>query len=266
MVKKTVKRIYNSKPMRAIRTATGNRYGRGTKQLITKGVPQLAKDVLLMKKMLNSEKKRIVITSTQATSIGQVNANASGYLAIDITPAPGQSNTYDGRSGASIKVNSSYMKFQFYHQTSTAHNIKMKIYIIKINGPPISSPANFLGQMFQQNSFVTPGIQDYNSQLNPDYFKQYKILRTKTVNIPADTVSGVQVIKEVSIPMNFKNHHIRFNKDTNTVTSGQILMFILADSGNISSGSTSTCTPIPVTGTNTGILSNYNFTYYYYDN
>jgi hypothetical protein len=260
------KRWNKSKIGSKINAITGNRYGRGWKQIATKGVPQMARDVAMLKSMVNAEKKRYVISSTQATAIGQVNANASGYMAIDITPVPGQSNTYDGRQGASVKLHSSYMKFQFYHQASTAQNIKLKMFLVHVTGAPVASAATFLGQMFQQNSFVSPGITDYNSQLNPDYFKQYRILRTRTVSLPPDSISGVQVIKEVAIPIRFRNHHIRFNKDTNTVTSGQLLLFIFADSGNISSGSASTCTPIPVTAVSTGCVTNYNLTYYYYDN
>lgn len=260
------KRWNKSKIGSRINTITGNRYGRGWKQIATKGIPQMVRDVAMLKSMVNAEKKRFVITSTSAQSIGQVNYNSSGYLAVDITPTPSENATQSGRSGSSVKLNSAYMKFQFYHQSSTVHNIKLKMYVVQVLGVQSTGPGTFLGNMFLSNSFVSPSITDFNSQLNPDYFRQYRIIKQKTVSLPPDSVSNAQVIKEVAVPLKFRNYHVRFNQDTNTVTAGQLFLFILADSGNISSSTASTCTPIPVAGTSTGCLCNYNLTYYYYDN
>lgn len=248
-----------------INQITGNRYGRGAKQILTKGVPQLTKDVLMMKKMLNAEKKRIGV-ATSNTSFGQLNYNSSAYIATDITPIPAQGVTSATRNGASIKLNSAFLKFQVYHQSSTTQPIKFRIIIAKVAGIPESNMNTFFQQCWQPNTFLSSTIYDFHSQPNPDYFRAYKIIKSRTVTVPADQITGVNMIKDISIPLKFKNHHIRFNADTTTVSSGQLVMWVVADCGNISSGSASTVTPIAVSGTSTGLIMNTNFMWYYYDN
>lgn len=259
------RKAYNSKAGKIVRKITGDRYGRGAKQLITKGVPQLAKDVLMMKRMLNAEKKRVTV-GTANTSFGQVNANVSAYIASDITPVPAQGLTASTRTGASIKLTSAYLKFQVYHQSSTTQPVKIRIIIAKTLGIPESNMTTFFQQCWAPNAFLSSTIYDFNSQPNPDYFRAYKTIASRTLTIPADQISNVNMIKDIAIPLRFKNHHIRFNADTTTVSAGQIVMWVVADCGNISSGSSSTVTPIAVSGTSTGLIMNTNFQWYYYDN
>lgn len=259
------RKAYNSKAGKVVRKITGDRYGRGATQLITKGVPQLAKDVLMMKKMLNAEKKRIGV-ATANTAFGQLNFNSSAYIASDITPIPAQGITSATRNGASIKLNSAFLKFQVYHQSSTTQPIKFKIMIAKVAGIPESNMNTFFQQCWQPNTFLSSTIYDFHSQPNPDYFRSYKIIKSRTVTVPADQITGVNMIKDISIPLKFKNHHIRFSADTTTVSAGQLVMWVVADCGNISSGSSSTVTPIAVSGTSTGLIMNTSFMWYYYDN
>lgn len=264
-MKKFIKRAYNSKVGKKVRKITGDRYGRGAKELLIKGVPQLTKDVLMMKKMLNAEKKRVSV-GTANTSFGQLNYNSSAYIATDITPVPSQGTTASTRTGASIKLNSAYLKFQIYHQSSTKQPIKVRIMIAKVMGIPESNMTTFFQQCWAPNAFLSSTIYDFNSQPNPDYFRAYKIIKSRTLTIPADQIADVNMIKDISIPLRFKNHHIRFNADTTTVSTGQLVMWVVADCGNVSSGSTSTVTPIAVSGTSTGLIMNTNFQWYYYDN
>jgi len=266
MVYKNLRSKWNkSKVGKKVNEITGNRYGRGAKQILTKGVPQLTKDVLMMKKMLNAEKKRVGY-ATSNTTFGQLNFNSSAYIATDITPIPSQGLTASTRNGASIKLNSAFLKFQVYHQSSTTQPVRFRIIIAKTRGIPEPNMATFFQQCWAPNLFLSNTIYDYNSQPNPDYFRAYKIIRSKSVTIPADQISGVNMIKDISIPIKFKNHHVRFNADTTTVSSGQLVMWVVADCGNISSGSASTVTPIAVAGTSTGLIMNTSFMWYYYDN
>lgn len=251
--------------VKKVKEVTGNRYGRGAKQLLIKGVPQLTKDVLMLKKMVNAEKKRLSV-ATSNTAFGQLNFNTSAYIATDITPVMSQGTTSNTRNGASIKLSSGYLKFQVYHQSSTTQPVKFKVIIAKVKGIPEPTMSTFLQQCWVPNQFLSSSIYDFNSQPNPDYFRAYKIIRSKTITVPADQITGVNMIRDFAIPLKFKNHHIRFNGDTNTVAAGQIVMWVLADCGNISSGSASTVTPIAVSGTSTGLIMNTNFQWYYYDN
>lgn len=263
------KRWNKSKIGSKVNQLTGNRYGRGFKQIATKGVPQMARDIMTLKGMVNAEKKNIDIYSANSVeTVGQLNGNSSGFWTKDITPICPQGTTYSTRNGSSIKLTSSFMKFQFYHQSSTAGPVRLKMYFIQ----PKTYQSNlntYIQNMFVYNKFLsTTTIYDFNSMINPDYFGLYKILRTKSVYLPADTISGVNMIKSVNIPHSWnrgKGHHIRYAGDTNTVLNGQVFILIFSDSGNIS-GVASTITPVPVAGATTGINFNYDIKHYFYDN
>lgn len=264
-MRKTLKRAYNSKIGKKIRKITGDRYGRGAKQLLIKGVPQLTRDVLMLKKMVNAEKKRIVQNNGGYT-VGQCSVNGQGFLAFEVTPVMSQGNTNSTRNGSSIKLNSSYMKLQFLHQSNTTQPIRLKCYLISVPGLPTTNITGFINNMFSANPFITGGtIRDYNSQPNPDFFRQYRIIRKTSVYLPPDNYSGAMSIKDVAIPVKFRNHHVRFNGDTDTITAGQLIFLVMADSGNMG-GTTSTLGNIPVTGASTGAILNYNIIHYYYDN
>lgn len=251
--------------VKKVKEVTGNRYGRGAKQLLIKGVPQLAKDVLMMKKMLNAEKKRVVLNNGGYT-VGQCSTNGQGFLAFEVTPVMSQGATSSTRNGSSIKLNSSFMKFQFVHQANTTQPIRLRLQLIHIPGLPTSNITGFINSMLIPNPFITGGtIRDYNSQPNPDYFKQYRVITKRNIYLPPDQYSGATSIKDIGIPIKYKNHHVRFNADTNDVTAGQLIVLITADSGNMG-GTASTLGNIPVTGVSTGALVNYNIIHYYYDN
>lgn len=252
-----------------VNRVTGNRYGRGFKQIATKGVPQMARDIIKLKSMINAEKKNIDLYSANSLqTVGQLNGNSSGFYTLDITPVPTQGTTYSTRNGASIKLSSSFMKFQFYHQTSTVAPVKLKLYIIQTKMTQ-TNLTTFVQGMFLYNRFLsTTNIYDFNSMVNPDYFGLYKILRTKTILIPGDQISGVNMIKDINIAHKWnrtKGHHIRYAGDTNTVLNGQVFLLIFSDSGNIS-GTASTITPVPIQSATTGINFNYDIKHYYYDN
>jgi len=167
---------------------------------------------------LNAEKKRINYNANN-THIGQVNYNSSAYQAIDITPTPSQGDTVSTRNGASFKLSSGYLKFQFYHQSSTTAPIRLKIQIVKVMGIPESNMNTFFQQCHFPTSFLSTTIYDFNSQVNPDYFRSYKIIKTKYVSLPPDTISGVQIKKDITISLKFKNHNVKFNQESTKVSN-----------------------------------------------
>lgn len=238
--------------------------------------PKLAniwKDVMMLKSVINSEKKRIRIASASQQAVSQVNANASGHWALDVTPQPAQGITMSTRNGASIKLHSSYMKFQFYQQTANVHPMRLKLYIIEVRGDPIPA-ATAAGEFFAanqwiaaQNSFIA--IRDYNSQRNPDYFRDYRVLAQKGFTLKADNYNGQTMIKDIVVKLKYnrgKGHHVRFDSDTTTVTQGQLVAFIVADSGNQNGSTGSTLNGIPIAAVLTGATFNYDLQHYFYDN
>lgn len=264
MAKRYVKK-YAKKAWKSIKRITGNRYGRGYNEIMTKGVPQMVKDINYLKEIINSEKLRLTISNTGSPdSVGQVTSNSTGMWIKDITPAPGQGDTVNGRTGRSIKLHSSCLKFQFYQQAATYQPVKMVIEIYKLVGTPLTTAAAIQAQAYQPNPFN--GIIDYHSSRLPEYFRNFRLVRRKYVVLPTDPGSVTQqtTLREVTIPIKYKSHHVKFANDGTGVALGQILCIIRADSGNI--GGTASTLNIPVKEVNTGAYFNYFFDHYYYDN
>lgn len=264
--KKTFKRLYNSKAGKSIRTATGNRYGRGAKEIISKGLPQLYKDVMMLKSTINAEKK--FIDQVFSNNIAQLSANTSGFIIGEITPIPTEGITRSTRNGASIKLHSTHMQYQIIPQTSFKGPLKLKIMFIQVIGAPTTSYNPFVYNIFNNNAFVSPSIVDYNSTLNPDAFGTYRILRTFYTTVAPQTETGQIPIKTGTIGMKYnrgKGHHIRFAGDTNVLADGQIVMILLCDTGN-SSSSASTSTGVATQTALTGITVQMATRHYYYDN
>lgn len=251
------------KAWKATKRITGNRYGRGYSQIMKKGVPQMVKDINYLKSVINSEKLRLTYNTPTPQAFGQVNGNVTAIHQFDITPNPSQGDGYNNRTGSSIKLHSTNIAFQFSQQASAISGAKFKIYIVQIIGSPeplATTAANF----FIANPFNT--VVDINSSRNPDYFKNYKVLRTKTVRLSSDSTTSMTAMKSIRLGLKYKSHHVRWDKNSNTViTAGQIVMFIVADSGNMS-GSTVSTLEVPVKATNTGAFVQYAYDHYYYDN
>ena len=241
---------------------------------------QIAKDVMYLKSVVNSEKKRFHITYTPTAgqpgvSVGQLNgASASGYFALDVTPNPAQGTTLSTRNGASIKLASSYVKFQVSHQSATVAPINMKIQFWLVKGTPVVA-ATALEEMYNRNTFIlnaaatTTPVVDYNSDLDPDFFGKYKLLKTVKRKISPDQFSGQAMIVSMQVPMKYnrgQGHHIRYDDNSTTVANGQMIMTVLCDCGNISSATASTNLGVPVTAVSTGLYMNYDILHYFYDN
>lgn len=269
--KKYVKR-QSRRAWKAIKKFTGDRYGRGANQIISKGIPQMARDIKMLKSVINSEKLRFVLNTSQTApeTLGQIKANAIGYYAGDITPTPSQGDGYNNRTGSSIKLHSSNLRFLFQEQSATMSDLNFKVMLFEVKGKT-TTPATAVSEIFNVNPFT--GIIDYNSTRNPDYFKDYKLLRTRHCKIPMNpaSIAGQTGIKEIRIGMKYKSRHVRWDKNTSVITSGQIVMFVFVDSGNADPAVAPSSAPynntsIAVQGANTGAKMSFFIEHYYYDN
>lgn len=260
-IKKAIKRVAR-KTKNTVKWLAKKRYGTFKKPKYVNLVSDVAKAAI----MLNAEKKRFLNTSATPVPVGQVNINSSGNIVQDITPVMVQGVTYNTRNGASIKLTSAFFRFQFYQQGSRSSAMRIKMYFIRVKGSP-QTTTEVQSQFLQTNPFVSGSIYDLNSNRNPDFFNQYEVLRTKSIYLKDDNTTNDIVIKDIKVGMKFgKGHHVRFDKDSNTVTQGQLILYIVADSGNISTTTGSTISNIPISGISTGALFNFNHTFYYYDN
>jgi hypothetical protein len=218
----------------------------------------IVKDVKFLKSVLNPEKKTFQYTNTDQ-GLGQCSGNVSAFYVSDITPLPAQGTTSITRNGNSVRLHSSYCKFQFQQQSANVQSpMRLKIQVIQVMGTPYTSLGGLaIPAMYNANSFITGGtIIDYNSDRNTNTFGTFKVLREKRITLPANIISGQHMVKTISFGMKYKSHHVKFALDgSQTIQSGQILLLILADNGNSSTGTASTLAGTQATAVKTGALT-----------
>lgn len=253
VVKRAGKQVYKAAKKRYVtKTGKGLRVG------------QIIKDVSMLKRMINAEKKRLSI-GVNNTAVGQVNGNTLGAYCVDITPMPTEGVTYSTRNGASIKWTSGYLQLQFIHQSATQSAIKGTIYILKVPNQVINS-STCIANFFNPSPFITStSIYDDNCTRNQDYYKDFKVLARRKFRVSCDQLSGQSVQQTVKMPLKF-GHHVKFSGDTQTLSDGQVFMLIVTDSGNINGATASTVGNISVTAVSTGLNLCWGMTNYFVDN
>lgn len=235
-----------------------------------KPVAKLARKVQKIARVVSAvEKKRNTFTFTQP--VGQVNQNGNGYYCTDVTPMPSEGNTITTRNGSRISLMSLHYNFQIAAQGSLAEcPTKLKFMLISMKGFPYSAGAvqAFPTSAFSSNLWINSAIVDYNSMINPDYRNLFSVVATKTVYLPASSATtGTQPVqKSFSFGHKFKRPHVvRFNADSATLITGQLLLVILADTGNMSTTSVCTLTGVEQTAINTGVNVRCNGIHYFTD-
>jgi len=252
---------YVKKGIKAIKKFTGNRYGRGAKQIISKGMPQMAKDIVMLKNMLNVEKKQA--EHTYSANVGQVSFNSNGALAQDITPIFSPGTGFTQRTGRSVKITGATLHWSFQEQTNQLVRMKIKIYIVKVIGNPFTSGATMILEFLDKNPLSTQ--VDYYSDRNPQNFKQFKILGSRSVTMYPDQLTTTGRV--VSSKMHLKlNHHIKYNNDTDGIVDGQIYAVVVCENGNADVANASTIVEIPVRAANTGVQARLYTRFYAVDN
>lgn len=276
--RKVVRRVAK-KAYRAVKRVAKKRYVTKTGKGLRVG--RIIKDVAMLKKMVNAEKKQLQYKSVAASppSIAQSNGNSSGHFVMDITPVMSEGAASYQRNGGSVKWTSSYLEFMFNKNVAGSQAQKLIIEIWKINNQPYTSTniqnGTFISDLFQQNEYVTNSsggavaIYDAVANRDQDTFKNFKRIASKTVYFPMAQLASTPMYKLVRMPLKL-GHHIKFASfptgDTNTVVSGQVIMTIRADNGNYSSTTASTNVGVSVPAVNTGISFQWTQTHYYYDN
>lgn len=268
------------------------RFGKFTKQRYgTWKNPKLmnvVKDIKMLKDVINAEKKRLTITPPSPVEgqtfvpqrVAQVDYLLSGHYFYDLTPKPEQGITYDTRNGSSIKLHSSYIKIQFSQMVLGGFQcpMKLKVFLIQVLGTPQDDLVAFTRKILQPNPFVrdaggsTTDVRDYQSSWNPDTFGLFKVLSSRTCWIPPDIGATSQNnIRNCELKMKYnkgKGHHVRFDKNTQEITHGQLFLLIVADSGNLNTSGTPCPYPsgVPEPNSNTGANLDFVVQHYYYDN
>lgn len=228
---------------------------------------RMLQDVAMLKSIINAEKKEISVLAG-ASTVGQVNGNADGLLVLDVTPVSTQGTGDSQHSGDSIKVTTGMFNFQFSHMSALQSNMRIYVELYTVLGKP-QATSDVLNQLYKPNPFITgANIRDYNSVIDQDYRQQYKLIASRKVYIKSDQYSGQNLITECKMPLRFGKfgHHVKFQENSSNVASGQLILVIRADTGNISGSTTSTLSGVINSAVNTGVYVNKNLQYYYYDN
>lgn len=237
---------------RFARKVVKKRYGTFNKPKIT----NIAKDVAMLKHLVNVEKKKTDITLSTKTGVAQfadVALATTGCYAVRITPTIYQGIGSAQRTGNSLKIVSSMINIQFTAQEHCRNNTRLRWYIINVPEEDMGL-TDLKQKFFDENPFS--GVIDYNSARNPDNFTQFKIIKSGTSYIKMEQYpanhSSTRYSANVKCPLRL-NHHLKYASNTTAITQkNQFYILVVADNGD--------------TSASTGVDIQFNTRWYYTDN
>ena len=194
---------YAKKAVRSVGKAIKSRYST-KKGGIRMG--KIAKDVMLLKSVLNPERKEFRVFNDPANDdlidIGQVAGNGNGYFVTDISCIPSQGTTSITRNGNSIKVSSLACRFSLFQQANTVQDIKGKIVFLTPK-VPVTNLNTMVESYWEPTPFLNVPIIDYHSHYNADFRKQFTVLGTKYFRLKNDSYSTQENNLSFGHRMNF---------------------------------------------------------------
>ncbi len=141
---------------------------------------RIAKDVAMVKSMVNAEKEIYTALSLTAQNVDATTPYFQPILNVAEGTAHGQ------RDGESIKLHGFRWNSRFTQQNSVTNPLYVKMWLVKYIGPRGSTPAvnTFLKPDFDGN-FTTM------SERNEDHYASYRVISTSGMRkIPCDSVTG----------------------------------------------------------------------------
>lgn len=225
---KTIAKKYVKKQGKRAYKAAKARY-------VTKGGPNVAniyKDVMMLKALVNVEKKRSDNTSTGAIGFGQTaGVGVTGAFSQQINPTIAQGLTGATRTGNSVKLVSGCLDMYFNQSVNTINQVKIRwILVCRPDSSLIIASSSALTNVYEINPFSA--VIDYHSNRDPEFFSQYKMIKTGTVTLQQDQLAGGIAYAQVKIPMKF-NHHLKYNTDASTTSvKNQFYLFATCDQGD----------------------------------
>lgn len=261
--------IYMPYKRRYVRRRVKKAVKKPTRRVTT--VARLAKKVRTLQRNFKPELKELVYTNGSSNVyIGQVIQNTAGFYASDVTPSPTQGATYQQRIGSTIRLKHFRLQYQLIAQSNYNQNCMIKMLLVRVKGAPVT-PSSFVNDMYNPNPFiynggVNAGIVDATSLLNQDYKKNYQVVKSKTIRIPIENYANSIAVRNGVLDVWWKTPmEILFDGNTQNLMSGQLILILLANSGNYSISANSTLSGIPVTTLGTGFNFNTNLMFEYYD-
>lgn len=211
------------KTYRKVRTMAKKRYSNRS---------NIAKDVAMLKHLVNIEKKRVDKTLTVPQPFARSNLGADGAYHIIITPTIVQGIAGDERIGNSVKLVSGCLDVSITQQSNAINANKIKLMLVcrQENAAGYASAAT-LNQLLEVNPFT--GRRDFYSNRDPEYFSEFRIIKTVTMILGQDTITGGEVRIQKKIPLKF-NHHLKFNTDgSNVTTKNEFYLIATASDGEM---------------------------------
>lgn len=242
-------------------------------------IDAIAKDLMMIKSRLNSEKKEKREVEITSGKVGQVFDDFSGYWFQDITPTLGQGTGADERVGNSLKMTGCNLNFQFIGQQNTLTGRKIKIGLYRVKDPslgPNDGSSDIVPDVFDSNPLT--GLFDYNAARAYRTSKNDGIacIREKTVYLPKTQILKMtgtgtadldieRAYKTLNFPVKL-NDLLRYEQDNDNLPNGfRYVIVVRADVGN--SGSTSSnIQNIPVTTADSGVTFRMGQRWWYVDN
>jgi len=188
----------------------------------------MAKDINMMKSMVNAEKE---IYTAHAVTSTAFSPTAPIFTAIDNTT---EGTGHGQRDGESIKLHGYRWNLRFSQQSSAQGPQFIKIYLVKYIGPRGSTPAI--------STFLKPdfdGNYSFHSERNEDHYTSYNVIRTINTKISADTVSGINMYNVQKVYGRFKGKtHQRYSGTAGTtLLTDQMYIIAVASNGTIGTSS-----------------------------
>jgi len=210
-------------------------------------------DLKMLKHLVNIEKKRFDVTVASPLNVGQYNGAVTGAHCSIITPYPIEGIGQGQRIGLSIKLVSCVLSLQVLQQVNCLNPIRIRWAVVcRPTNDTNPNAAGNLNSYYEVNPFST--VVDYYSNRDPEYFTQFKTIKTGTVLLKPDQVSTQQSSIQIQVPLKL-NHHLKFNQDSSTITTkNQFLLMMTASNGDTQ------------TSAQTGAIFQYNVRWYYTDN
>jgi len=245
---------YVKKAKRFVRRVGKKVLGMAKKRYVSKGRPNVSniyKDVMMLKKLINVEKKRVDVSVT-TVNFGQFNGVGIGGASCQpITPVIVQGITGSTRNGNSLKLVSACLDIQFAAQLNSINGLNLKWYLINRKDNSVDTTAAIaLGDFLEPNVFS--GVIDYHSNRDPEFFKNFTVIKSGTAKLTPDSVSGNTAYAQRKIPLKL-SHHLRYNTDATTITTiNKFFLIFTADTGDSNIA--------------TGCAASFAIRYYYVDN
>lgn len=193
---------------------------------------RIAKDIMMLKRALNVEKKRIDVAQGAGVSFAQFSGASTGLYAADITPAPAQGITGNTRNGLSCKLVSACADIQINQSTNTTNEFRYKWFIVCRPDASLATNAAVASTQFFENNLFS-GVIDYHSNRDPEFFHQFRVIKTGYGKLTQDQLASQTSYNQFKVPLKL-NHHLKFNTDASTVTTkNQLFLFVIADSGDV---------------------------------